>query len=93
MDWPSCFELTAALWGAGLRHRLLIGGTEVTDKGLMSLVGWHSLRRVTRTAMTTKAGSKAFNESFLAARRKAWEAGEPMDPRDIPPVLLDHGPE
>jgi hypothetical protein len=55
----------------------------------MGLVGWHSLRRVTRTALTTKTGSQAFNEAFLSARRKAREAGEQMDPRDIPPVFLD----
>jgi hypothetical protein len=39
---------------------------------------------------TTKAGSQAFNEAFLAARRKARQAGEQMDPRDIPPVFLDN---
>jgi hypothetical protein len=69
---------------------LLLGRTNVTDKGLMNLVGWNSLRRVTRTLRTTKAGSQAFNEAFLAARRKAREAGEQMDPRDIPPVFLDN---
>lgn len=56
----------------------------------MSLVGWHSLRRVTRTGMITKAGAQAFNEAFLAARRKAREAGVTMDSRDIPPVFLDN---
>jgi hypothetical protein len=71
-------------------EELLIGGTEVTDKGLMNLIGWHSLRRADRASRTTKAGSQAFNEAFLAARRKAREAGEPMDPRDIPPVFLDN---
>jgi hypothetical protein len=71
-------------------EELLLGRTNVTDKGLMNLVGWNSLRRVTRTLRTTKAGSQAFNEAFLAARRKAREAGEQMDPRDIPPVFLDN---
>jgi hypothetical protein len=70
-------------------EELLLGRTNVTDKGLMTLVGWHSLRRVTRTALTTKAGSRVFNDAFLTARRKAREAGDPVSERDIPPVLID----
>ena len=88
-DCPVTDESLAAIPRFPKLEELLIGGTEVTDKGLMTLVGWHSLRRADRTLRTTKAGSKAFNEAFLAARRKAREAGEPMDPRDIPPVLID----
>jgi len=89
-DCPVTDESLAAIPHFPKLEELLIGGTEVTDKGLMSLVGWHSLRRADRTLRTTKAGSKAFNDAFLAARRKAREAGEPMDPRDIPPVFLDN---
>jgi len=89
-DCPVTDESLAAIPHFPKLEELLIGGTEVTDKGLMRLVGWHSLRRVDRTSRTTKAGSKAFNEAFLAARRKAREAGEQMDPRDIPPVFLDN---
>jgi hypothetical protein len=89
-DCPVTDESLAAIPHFPKLEELLIGGTEVTDKGLMSLVGWHSLRRADRTLRTTKAGSKAFNEAFLAARRKAREAGEQMDPRDIPPVFLDN---
>jgi hypothetical protein len=89
-DCPVTDESLAAIPHFPKLEELLIGGTEVTDKGLMSLVGWHSLRRADRTLRTTKAGSKAFNEAFLAARRKARNAGEQMDPRDIPPVFLDN---
>ena len=89
-DCPVTDESLAAIPHFPKLEELLIGGTEVTDNGLMSLVGWHSLRRADRTSRTTKAGSKAFNEAFLAARRKAREAGKPMDPRDIPPVFLDN---
>ncbi len=88
-DCPVTDESLAAIPRFPKLEELHLGGTKVTDKGLMTLVGWHSLRRVDRTALTTKAGSKAFNEAFLAARRKARAAGEPMDPRDIPPVFLD----
>jgi hypothetical protein len=89
-DCPVTDESLAAIPHFPKLEELLIGGTEVTDKGLMSLVGWHSLRRADRTLRTTKAGSQAFNEAFLAARRKARQAGEQMDPRDIPPVFLDN---
>jgi hypothetical protein len=89
-DCPVTDESLVAIPHFPKLEELLIGGTEVTDKGLMSLVGWHSLRRADRTLRTTKAGSKAFNDAFLAARRNAREAGEPMDPRDIPPVFLDN---
>lgn len=89
-DCPVTDESLAAIPHFPKLEELLIGGTEVTDKGLMSVVGWHSLRRADRTLRTTKAGSKAFNEAFLAARRKAREAGEQLDPRDIPPVFLDN---
>jgi hypothetical protein len=88
-DCPMTDDTLAAIPRFPKLEELLLGRTRVTDKGLMTLVGWHSLRRVTRTALTTKAGSRAFNDAFLAARRKAREAGVPMDPRDIPPVFLD----
>jgi hypothetical protein len=88
-DCPVTDESLAAIPRFPKLEELLLGRTNVTDKGLMSLVGWNSLRRVTRTLRTTKAGSQAFNEAFLAARRKARDAGEKMDPRDIPPVFLD----
>jgi hypothetical protein len=88
-DCPVTDESLAAIPHFPKLEELLIGRTQVSDKGLMGLVGWHSLRRVTRTALTTKTGSQAFNEAFLSARRKAREAGEQMDPRDIPPVFLD----
>ena len=87
-DCPVTDESLAAIPHFPKLEELLLGRTNVTDKGLMSLIGWYSLRRVTRPALTPKAGSKAFNEAFLAARRKAREAGEQMDPRDIPPVFL-----
>jgi hypothetical protein len=89
-DCPVTDESLAAIPHFPKLEELLLGRTNVTDKGLMSLIGWYSLRRVTRTAQTTKAGSKAFNEAFLAARRNAREAGEQMDARDIPPVFLDN---
>ena len=89
-DCPVTDESLAAIPHFPKLEELLLGRTNVTDKGLMSLVGWHSLRRADRTLRTTKAGSKAFNEAFLAARRKAREAGEQLDPRDIPPVFLDN---
>ena len=89
-DCPVTDESLAAIPRFPKLEELLLGRTNVTDKGLMSLVGWNSLRRVTRTLRTTKAGSQAFNEAFLAARRKARDAGEKMDPRDIPPVFLDN---
>lgn len=89
-DCPVTDESLAAIPRFPKLEVLFLGRTKVTDEGLMSLVGWHSLRRVTRTALTTKAGSQAFNEAFLAARRKAREAGVPMNPRDIPPVFLDN---
>lgn len=89
-DCPVTDESLAAIPRFPKLEELLIGGTEVTDKGLMSLVGWHSLRRVDRTLQTTKAGSKAFNEAFLAARRRAREEGETMAREDIPPVFLDN---
>lgn len=88
-DCPVTDDSLAAIPRFPKLEELLLGRTRVTDKGLMTLVGWHSLRRVTRTALTTKGGSQAFNDSFLAARRKAREAGVAMDPRDIPPVFLD----
>jgi hypothetical protein len=89
-DCPVTDESLAAIPRFPKLQVLFLGRTNVTDAGLMSLVGWHSLRRVTRTALTTKAGSQAFNEAFLAARRKAQEAGVPMDPRNIPPVFMDN---
>jgi hypothetical protein len=89
-DCPVTDESLVAIPHFPKLEELLIGGTEVTDKGLMSLVGWHSLRRADRTLRTTKAGSQAFNEAFLADRRNAREAGEQMDARDIPPVFLDN---
>lgn len=89
-DCPVTDESLAAIPRFPKLEELLLGRTKVTDEGLMALVGWNSLRRVTRTAVTTKAGSKAFNDAFLAARRKAREAGKQMDPRDIPPVFLDN---
>lgn len=89
-DCPVTDESLAVIPRFSKLEELLIGGTNVTDKGLMNLVGWHSLRRVTRTALTTKAGSRAFNDAFLVARRKAREAGEPVGERDIPPVLIDN---
>ena len=89
-DCPVTDESLAVIPRFPKLEELLIGGTAVTDKGLMNLVGWHSLRRVDRTRFTTKAGSIIFNDTFLAARRKARDAGVLMDPRDIPPVFLDN---
>lgn len=86
---PVTDESLAAIPHFPKLEELLIGGTQVTDNGLMSLVGWYSLRRVTRTSRTTEDGSRAFNEAFLAARRKARETGVPMSPRDIPPIFFD----
>jgi len=68
-DCPGTDESLAAIPQFPKSEELLIGRARVTDKGLMSLVSWHSLRRVTRAALTTKAGAKAFNEAFLTARR------------------------
>jgi hypothetical protein len=70
-------------------EELLLAGTEVTDTGLMGLVGWHSLRRVLWSDRMTVEGQHAFNAAFLTARRKAREAGVPMDPRDIPPIFFN----
>ena len=88
-DCPVTDESLAAIPRFPKLEELLLAGTEVTDTGLMSLVGWHSLRRVTRTSRTTEDGARAFNEAFLADRRKAREAGVPMDPRNIPPIFFD----
>jgi hypothetical protein len=88
-DCPVTDESLAAIPRFPKLEELLLAGTEVTDTGLMSLVGWHSLRRVTRTSRTTEDGARAFNEAFLADRRKAREAGVPMDPRSIPPIFFD----
>jgi len=88
-DCPVTDETLAAIPRFPKLEELLLAGTEVTDTGLMSLVGWHSLRRVTRTSRTTEDGARAFNEAFLADRRKAREAGVPMDPRNIPPIFFD----
>ena len=68
---------------------LFLGGTQVTDAGLMSLVGWHSLRVVSWSDRMSIEGQHAFNAAFLAARRKAREAGVPMDPRDTPPIFFN----
>jgi hypothetical protein len=68
---------------------LHLGGTQVTDTGLMTLVGWHSLQQVFWSDQMTIDGQHAFNAAFLAARRKAREAGVPMDPRDIPPIFFN----
>lgn len=68
---------------------LHLGGTQVTDTGLMSLVGWHSLQEVFWNDRMSIDGQHAFNAAFMAARRKAREAGVPMDPRDIPPIFFN----
>jgi hypothetical protein len=34
-------------------------------------------------------GQHVFNAAFLAARRKAREAGGPMDPGDVPPIFFN----
>jgi hypothetical protein len=68
---------------------LHLGGTQVSDTGLMGLVGWHSLQQVFWSDRMTIDGQHAFNAAFLTARRKAREAGVPMDPRDIPPIFFN----
>jgi hypothetical protein len=68
---------------------LHLGGTQVSDTGLMGLVGWHSLQQVFWSERMTIDGQHAFNAAFLTARRKAREAGVPMDPRDIPPIFFN----
>jgi hypothetical protein len=88
-DCPVTDESLAAIPRFPKLEELLIGGTEVTDKGLMSLVGWHSLRRVLWSDRMTVEGQHAFNAAFLAARRKAREEGVPMNPRDIPPIFFN----
>lgn len=88
-DCPVTDESLAAIPRFPKLEELLLGGTEVTDTGLMGLVAWHSLRRVLWSDRMTVDGQHAFNKAFLAARRKAREAGVPMDPRDIPPIFFD----
>jgi hypothetical protein len=68
---------------------LHLGGTKVSDTGLMGLVGWHSLQQVFWSDRMSIDGQHAFNAAFLTARRKAREAGVPMDPRDIPPIFFN----
>lgn len=92
-DCPVTDESLAAIPRFPKLEKLLLGRTNVTDKGLMSLVGWHSLRDVSRSALITKAGAEAFNEAFLAAKRKARESGEPVSSPDIPPVFLHNWQE
>lgn len=87
-DCPVTDESLAAIPRFPKLEELHLARTDVTDKGLMRLVGWHSLRNVRRSALMTKAGAQAFNEAFLAAKRKAREAGEPVSSRDIPPVFM-----
>ncbi len=70
--------------------QIFLGGTQVTDRGLMCLVGSPWLQRVTPSRAMTREGADAFNEAFLAARRKAREAGKPVSDRDIPPVFMDN---
>jgi len=88
-DCPVTDESLAAIPRFPKLEELFLKGTEVTDTGLMGLVGWHSLRRVLWSDRMSVDGQRAFNAAFLAARRKAREAGVPMDPRDIPPIFFD----
>jgi len=88
-DCPVTDESLAAIPRFPKLEELLLAGTEVTDTGLMGLVGWHSLRRVLWSDRMSVDGQRAFNTAFLADRRKAREAGVPMDPRDIPPIFFD----
>jgi hypothetical protein len=88
-DCPVTDESLAAIPRFPKLEELLLAGTEVTDTGLMGLVGWHSLRRVLWSNQMTIEGQHAFNAAFLTARRKAREAGVPMDPRDIPPIFFN----
>lgn len=89
-DCPVTDESLAAIPRFPKLGELHLARTNVTDDGLMSLVGWHCLYNVRRSALMTWAGSQAFNEAFLAAKRKAREAGEAVNSRDIPPVFM-HG--
>jgi hypothetical protein len=88
-DCPVTDESLAAIPHFPRLEELLLAGTEVTDTGLMGLVGWHSLRRVLWSDRMSVDGQHAFNAAFLTARRKAREAGVPMDPRDIPPIFFN----
>jgi len=88
-DCPVTDESLAAIPRFPKLEEFLLAGTEVTDTGLMGLVGWHCLRRVLWSDRMSVDGQRAFNAAFLADRRKAREAGVPMDPRDIPPIFFD----
>lgn len=88
-DCPVTDESLAAIPHFPKLEELLLAGTQVTDTGLMRLVGWHSLRRVLWSDRMSVDGQRAFNAAFLAARRKAREAGVSMDPRDIPPIFFN----
>ena len=88
-DCPVTDESLSAIPHFPRLEELLLAGTEVTDTGLMGLIGWHSLRRVLWSDRMSIDGQHAFNAAFLTARRKAREAGVPMDPRDIPPIFFN----
>jgi hypothetical protein len=89
-DCPVTDESLAAIPTYAKLEQLFLGRTQVTDQGLLCLVGSPSLRRVTRSAAMTQAGARSFNDAFLAARREAREAGEPVSDRDRPPVFMEN---
>lgn len=92
-DCPVTDETLAAIPRYPRLTKLFLGNTGVTDDGLMSLVGWHSLEDVTRSAAMTLEGARAFNDAFLAAKRRARESGEHIESRDLPPVFLQNWPK
>ncbi len=92
-DCPVTDESLAAIPRYPRLKQLFLGHTAVSDEGLMSLVGWHSLERVTRSAAMTLEGARAFNDAFLAAKRRARASGEHIESRDLPPVFLQNWPK
>lgn len=93
-DCPVTNESLAAIPRYPKLTQLFLENTAVTGAGLMSLVGWHSLRRVVpaKRDEETKASALAFNEAFVAARRKAQEAGATLGAGDTPPIFMGNWP-
>lgn len=93
-DCPVNNESLAAIPRYPKLTQLFLDNTAVTDAGLMGLVGWHSLRRVvpSKRDPETKASAEAFNEAFIAARRKAREEGAAIGEGDIAPIFMGNWP-
>jgi hypothetical protein len=93
-DCPVTDESLAAIPRYPKLTQLFLENTAVTDAGLMGLIGWHSLRRVvpSKRDPQTNASAEAFNEAFIAARRKAREGGAAIGEGDTAPIFMGNWP-